>query len=161
MNKTTIWIIIAILVVAGLGAWWYASMQQPVAVVEDPGAQVAGQNEQGFADDSKDGGAAVSAFTVRLSEDGFSAATLTVKKGTTVTFINQSTHEMWIGSDEHPSHTGYDGTSRDEHCAQAIKSSFDQCGVGETYSFTFDKAGTWGYHNHRDASDHGTVVVTD
>lgn len=98
---------------------------------------------------------------VHLTARGFSPATLTVKKGTTVTFINDTTESMWVGSDQHPSHTGYAGTSKNEHCPDTAGVAFDQCAVGNSYSFTFNKVGTWGYHNHTNAGFKGAVTVTE
>ena len=68
---------------------------------------------------------------------------------------------MWIGSNVHPTHTDYDGTSRTTHCAPGYSgpAPFDQCGTGTTYSFTFTKAGTYQYHNHVASQNTGTVVV--
>lgn len=68
---------------------------------------------------------------------------------------------MWVASAMHPAHTGYDDTSKDQHCADGYAGAapFDQCGSGASYSFTFAKSGTWGYHDHRNASAHGTIIV--
>ena len=71
---------------------------------------------------------------------------------------------MWVGADEHPTHTEYDGTSTREHCSdgQTLGGSFDMCRAavaGEFWEYTFTKAGTFGYHNHVGASAVGTIVV--
>jgi plastocyanin len=70
---------------------------------------------------------------------------------------------MWVGSNNHPTHTKYDGSSTREHCENGEpvnKSVFDQCSSGEMYSFTFEKTGEFGYHNHLGAQDSGTVEVS-
>lgn len=82
---------------------------------------------------------------VSYSDAGFSPATLTVKVGTAVEFKNQSTKQMWVASDPHPTHTGYP--------------SFDQRQGGNTYSFTFTEPGTYPYHNHLAPRDKGVVIV--
>ncbi len=105
--------------------------------------------------------ASLSANTIHYTDAGFSPSTIIVKEGTVLTFINQSDRDMWVASDEHPSHTGYSGTSRSEHCATGANTSFDQCTKGNIYSFTFTKAGTWDYHDHVNAQFRGTVVVTE
>lgn len=90
------------------------------------------------------------AATVQYSDNGFSPATITVKKGTSVTFVNNSSAPMWVASNPHPTHTDLPG--------------FDQLSAadnGGTYSYTFQKTGSWGYHNHRSPGDTGTVVVTE
>lgn len=98
---------------------------------------------------------------VRYTEDGFSPSTITVPLGTTVTFANESSREMWVATDQHPSHTGYAGTSRSEHCPTGGEGAFDQCARGDSFAFTFDKAGIWAYHDHVNAQYKGTVVVTE
>ena len=80
----------------------------------------------------------------------FSPAVITVKKGTTVTWTNTGSAQVWIASDPHPTHTDYPGFD-----------SKAAIGTGETYSFTFDKVGSWGYHNHLNPTVKGTVIVTE
>ena len=100
--------------------------------------------------------------TITYGPQGFSPASLTVPAGTTVTFVDQGASRMWVASDPHPTHQAYDGTTKDQHCAAGYSGPvpFDQCSAGASYTFTFTKAGTWGYHNHGNAADKGTVVVT-
>ncbi len=99
--------------------------------------------------------------TVTYSGHGFSPSTVTIAKGGTVTFVNQSSNKMWVASDPHPTHQGYDGTTRSQHCAQGYTGAkpFDQCSTGNSFTFTFTKTGSWGYHNHDLHQDTGTVVV--
>ncbi len=99
--------------------------------------------------------------TVTYSASGFSPATITIAKGGTVTFVDQAGTPMWVASDEHPSHTEFDGTSRTTHCATGYTGTkpFDQCGAGQSYSFMFSKVGTFDYHNHSAAQYTGKVVV--
>lgn len=88
------------------------------------------------------------AVTVTYTDSGFSPASVSVKVGDTVEWLNQGTKQMWVASAPHPQHTDYPG--------------FDQLastGKGTTYSFTFTKAGTWKYHNHVNVKDFGSVVV--
>lgn len=90
----------------------------------------------------------------------FSPANVTIGKGGTVTFTD-SDGAMWVASDVHPLHASYDGTDRASHCAAGYSGAkpFDQCSRGSSYSFTFNKAGTYGYHDHLNASAQGTIVV--
>lgn len=103
--------------------------------------------------------------TVIYDGSGFSPAMLTVKRGETVTFVNQSTRGMWVATDEHPTHTSYDGTSTSEHCGKIGPSRddvFDQCITtqnGGSWSFIFTKAGNFDYHNHVAGGASGTIVV--
>lgn len=107
-------------------------------------------------------GTTLGTMTVAYTSQGFSPKDITVPIGTTVTFANQTSDRMWVGSAMHPTHEVYDGTMTSEHCAAGYTgpAPFDQCTASASYSFTFTKAGTWRYHNHADASDFGSVTVT-
>lgn len=97
---------------------------------------------------------------ITYTDSGFMPKTATIKNGTTVRFVNQSTHSLWVGSDAHPTHTNYDGTTLREHCASG--GAFDQChaaSAGESWEYTFLKTGSFGYHNHTSASHSGTISV--
>jgi len=97
------------------------------------------------------------AATVTYENGQFSPQTVTIKQGQTVRFESAGGN-MWVGVDQHPTHTQYDGTSLSEHC-NGGQESFDQCESGDTYSFTFDTTGEFGYHNHVNPSAGGTVIV--
>lgn len=87
---------------------------------------------------------------VAYTDSGYTPVSLTVKKGTMVTFVNQSGKGMWTASAVHPTHQVLPGF--DELKADA---------KGESYEYTFVKVGTWKYHNHVAPSDMGTVIVTE
>ncbi len=101
-------------------------------------------------------------YDVTYKESGYSPSTLTIKAGDTVTFKNQGPGGMWTASGMHPSHTVYSGTTLQQHCPDSANNSFDECqsvGTGQSWSFTFTKTGTWGYHNHVNASQFGKIIV--
>ena len=98
--------------------------------------------------------------TVRYGSSGFSPETVTISAGETVQFMNERADPMWVASDEHPTHTEYSGTSRNEHCGPGdAEEAFDQCESGDSFTFTFTQTGSWDYHNHLNPSDGGTIVV--
>lgn len=97
--------------------------------------------------------------TVTYTASGFVPQTVTITRGQSVTFIDQSGRGMWVASALHPTHASYSGTTLAEHCPDTTGTAFDQCAAGETYTFMFTKAGTWRYHNHVTGGDPGTVVV--
>ena len=104
-------------------------------------------------------------ITISYTDQGFSPKTASIPQGATVTFVNNSSEAMWVASNPHPVHTGYDGTSETTHCAAGYTgpAPFDECtqaSQGGTFSFTFTKVGTWGYHNHADHSMTGSITVT-
>lgn len=85
--------------------------------------------------------------TITLSANGFSSEVLTVKAGTKVTWINQSGQEATVNSSPHPTHTDYPPLNL---------GNFPDGGI---LSLTFDKPGTYKYHNHLDSSQKGTIIV--
>lgn len=87
------------------------------------------------------------AVTVTLTSSGFDPATITVKAGTKVTWVNKSGVEATVNSDKHPTHLLYTPLNL---------GSFVR---GASLSLVFDKPGSYGYHNHLDPSQTGTVVV--
>lgn len=99
---------------------------------------------------------------VIYTDSGYSPNTLRVKVGTVVTFKNQSSRAMWPASALHPTHAVYSGTSLTEHCPDTKGIAFDACtGIqpGNSWSFTFNKKGTWKYHDHLNPSFTGTIIV--
>ncbi len=93
---------------------------------------------------------------VIYSDSGYSPKEVNIKVGTVVTYKNESSLSMWPASAKHPSHSGYPTTGG------CLGSTFDACrGVlpGESWSFQFDIAGSWGYHDHLKPSYFGKVVV--
>lgn len=102
--------------------------------------------------------------TVTYTDQGFSPKSVSVAVGSSVKFVNNSTHKMWVASDAHPTHAKYDGTSTSQHCVSGSTTggTFDECTAvapGTVYTFTFSEAGSFTYHNHVQASDSGIVTV--
>jgi len=152
--STTSWVsALLVVIIIGLGAWWYTA-QAPTTAPEV-------NNDAGMPDDGVAPSTTPAVIKVIHFEDGFGPATVTVAKGSTVTWDNQSGGSMWVASAMHPAHAAYSGTTLAQHCNDAADVSFDQCKNGDTYSFTFDKAGTWAYHNHSNASQFGKVIVVE
>lgn len=148
MKSTIIGIVVVVLAAAG---WWYFTNRAPAPVAQAPVTNTA----------TTPGQSAPMQVTVTYSANGFFPSTITVAKGGTVTFVNQSGQRMWVASDPHPNHQGYDGTTRAQHCAADYTGAkpFDQCSSTDSYSFTFGKSGSWSYHNHSNDNDVGTIVV--
>jgi plastocyanin len=96
--------------------------------------------------------------TIYFTGSGFEPSNIIIEEGETVTWVNNASASMWVASNDHPEHTEYDGTSRPSDCNSG-EALFDQCSTGGEYSFTFNKTGTWGYHNHRPFVQGGRVVV--
>lgn len=161
--RNVLWILIAIVIIGG-GFWWYSMSGTPSPVVVDENASSAAPITATTTPETGATTPPATPSTVTVTYDGkaYSPATVTIKAGDTVIFKNTSGKNMWVASDEHPTHTAYDDTSRTTHCAAGFTGAtpFDQC-KAETadYSFTFTKTGTIEYHDHLNPSAHGTVTV--
>ena len=84
---------------------------------------------------------------VILSAQGFSPKTITIKKGETVTWINQSGKSGTVNSDPHPAHD---------------LNKFLNLGDfpnGSSVQAIFENAGTYQYHNNYSPQQTGIVVV--
>lgn len=111
--------------------------------------------------------------TVEITSDGFQPETVTIQKGGKVTWVNKMNDQVWIASDNHPTHTiypevdyegSYQGSQGCTSKGQPVKGAFDSCeGIvqGETFIFTFEHSGEWGYHNHFSPGMTGTVKVVE
>ena len=84
---------------------------------------------------------------IKFTDTGFEPKAVTIKKGTAVTFTNDSARTMWVASAPHPTHTDYP--------------EFDQKATGNEYVFIFDKVGAWKFHNHNPFVGGGVITVTE
>ncbi len=152
MNKLLIGIVV--IIIGGAVGWYYFKGTGPKpnftgtsAVAES--TPTPGTGSQG--DMTASGSTALQGNTVVTYTDaGFSPKSVAVKRGTTVTFKNESSGNMWVASGVHPTHRLLPG--------------FDELtGVtkGGTYDYAFVKVGTWQYHNHLKPTDLAIVVVTE
>lgn len=88
---------------------------------------------------------------IHMSEQGYEPDTIQITPGTTVIFENAGDSDFWPASDHHPSHTQYNNTNLEQHCKPGATPSFDACkGIepGQTYEFTFNREGTFAFHDH-------------
>lgn len=93
---------------------------------------------------------AVATFTVLMKKDSFEPETVTIKKGATLEFKNVDTTARWPASNIHPTH--------------GIYPEFDPrqpIDPGQSWNFTFDKIGSWKYHDHLIPSIRGNIIVAD
>lgn len=159
-NKSTVVVVVLILLVLLLGGAVYAFRHQLKAMVSPVKEEAINKVENKLTEEKTEGqnkaveeGNAMVAPNVEIdyTAAGFSPNTVTVKKGMVVKFTNKSGSQMEVASNPHPTHTDYPGFDQ-------WKSLFKGQDV---YPFSFDKVGTWGYHNHMKPTDKGTVVVTE
>ncbi|MDO8505510.1 MAG: hypothetical protein Q7S48_02960 [bacterium] len=85
---------------------------------------------------------------VEYSAGMFNPSTIRVLVGTTITFVNKGTKEVWPASGRHPAHDicpGFDAL-------KGLKQ-------GETYSYVFDKVAECPFHNHLAPGEKGSIEV--
>lgn len=87
------------------------------------------------------------AATITYSGSGFLPEKVTVKSGQSIAIRNDSSTEVQFDSDPHPIHT----TNKELNV--------EIVAPGEVKTFTVTKTGTFGYHNHLNPSQEGTIVV--
>jgi plastocyanin len=90
---------------------------------------------------------AKSSVTISYVKGGFNPASVTVKSGGTVTIKNDSSEQLEFNSNPHPVHT------------DNPELNVGSIAPGQSKTITVVKVGTWGYHNHLDPSDQGTIIV--
>lgn len=154
MNKPLIIIVVIIVIIGGFFLFFGKSNAPVVDKMTTSNTEAANPKVNGVPVDigaKMETGTVetITKVTVNYTDSGFSPKTVTIKKGDSITFINESNGGMSVASDPHPTHTNYP--------------AFDQYKSGEkgskSYTFVFDKIGSWGYHNHLNSSNTGLVVV--
>ena len=95
-------------------------------------------------------------FLISYTDRGFEPNMVTIKRGESVRFTNNSDAPLWVAATG-KSGTIYPGTG--DECGQ---SAFDSCmrlAPGEFWEYTFTLAGTWSYKNNLDSSRMGVIRV--
>ena len=87
--------------------------------------------------------------TVHMTNDGYSPKVLKIEQGQTVEFVNDSDEDYWPASDPHPIHTSYPGFDAEKTILP-----------GQSWDFTFNRTGRYGYHNHLAPETHAEVVIS-
>jgi plastocyanin len=90
------------------------------------------------------------AHLITMNPEGFEPSEISIKKGETVSFVNEDSEYRWPASNIHPTHEIYP----DFDPLEPVK-------PGEVWSFTFDEAGEWRFHDHLLPRFTGTIRVSD
>lgn len=88
--------------------------------------------------------------SVVLQKDGFYPKEITINKGDTITFTTTRENPFWPASNLHPTHEIY--------------SEFDPkqpIDPKNSWSFQFNKAGSWNYHDHIHPNFRGKITVVE
>lgn len=86
--------------------------------------------------------------TITLTKGGFEPENVYISRGTEVAFVTERKSDFWPASDLHPYHQIY----ADFDPKKAISPD-------DRWSFTFNKDGRWGYHDHIDTISMGSIIV--
>ncbi len=87
-------------------------------------------------------------YKVVLGENGFEPQNITIKKGDVIEFSTSGDKHFWPASDIHPTHGIYP-----EFDPQ------DAIQPGKTWSYKFEKTGTWRFHDHLAPYHTGRITV--
>lgn len=87
------------------------------------------------------------ASTITYDGSSFNVSAATINAGSTVKVVNSSSDALAFDSDPHPTHT--DNPELNE----------GDIAPGDSRTFVIEKKGTWGFHNHLDPSQHGSIKV--
>lgn len=85
---------------------------------------------------------------VTLDESGFIPQTISIKRGDTVEFQSALQEPFWPASDLHPTHGIYPEFDPQEPVE-----------AGSSWQFTFDKSGSFKYHDHLSPFFRGIIIV--
>jgi plastocyanin len=86
---------------------------------------------------------------VMITNAGFSPETIKIKKGQTIEWMNQDATPHQVASDPYPDHSVLPHLFSEQPLAQ-----------NESFNYTFEKSGTFTYHDNLKPVDFkGTVVV--
>jgi plastocyanin len=147
MKKVAV-IIVALLVVGGAAAAFFILNDKDDTSTSNTSTQAdnSGENESTQQESAtEESETAVATDEVEIENFAFGPDAITVKKGTKVTWTNKDSTKHTVTPDEEGG--AFEGS---ELLAQ-----------DESYSFTFDQAGTYTYHCQPHPEMTGTVVVTE
>ncbi len=114
--------------------------QLPVAPIQVPNAKQKEQHAQATGKPTA---------TVHMTNVGYSPRVLKIHQGQTVEFVNDSNEDYWPASDPHPIHTDYPGFDAGKTILP-----------GQSWDFTFNRTGHYGYHNHLAPETHAEVIIS-
>lgn len=144
-------IIIGLLVViAGAGAFFFTSNSDDLSNTTSQNTESATANDVPATQSTEEQPATNtqdSTITIAYTNEGFKPSSLSVKVGTTVTVKNESSKPLKFSSDPHPEHT-------DEK-----ELNMTTLSPNKSDTFTATKAGRYGFHNHLNEDESGTLIV--
>ena len=142
MKKSSTMIIVTIVVIVVLAGGYAVYHSRKTVTPAGPTTTGSSSNTPTSSTPTKQ-----AAATITYSDNGFSPASTTITSGQSVTFVNSSSSTIQVDSDPHPAHT--DDTDLNVGTIAA----------GQSKTITVTKRGTFGIHNHLDASNRASVTI--
>lgn len=147
MNKSVV--IVAIVAVLAIGGVLVVTMQDDTnennTTEQTPSTSQNADEQDAGTELETDQAPAAAESSVVIEDFAFKQATITVKKGTKVTWTNKDSVSHTVTPDE---------TSNDFQGSELL-------GKGQSYSYTFSKTGTFKYHCQPHPQMTGTVIVVE
>ena len=136
MKNKVIIVILVVVIVAVVGFSVYFLLKKPAVngnmnITNTPYANIKVENE------------------VIIKMASFNPSVLNIKVGQSVTWTNDDPYSRWVISDPHPKHD----ILPDLDSGKLIQ--------GQSYSYTFKKAGEWGYHDELNPIKKGIIIVEE
>lgn len=138
-------IYIGVVVILFLGIGAFVFFQNTPAKNDSTSSSISTNTENTSSSEVKD------AVTITYTSSGFSPNTVIVKSGGLITWMNNSDGQVQVGANPHPIHTGNKEITGNEFTLDLDK--------GQQKTMTVNKTGTFGYHNHINADETGTIIV--
>lgn len=134
---------LAVAAIAAAGGYTLTKNEAGPSVPPGQPAQPAADREEQIPAEDETAAEAV----ITYGQTGFRPETLRVRAGETVTVNNDSDRTIQFDSDPHPAHT--DNTQL----------NIDTIRPGQSKTFTVSRTGTFGYHDHLNPDETGTIIV--
>ena len=152
-------IIIAVIIVVIIGAFawfFYASNQtktedSAATTTQEEPESTSTSSENKNEIDLSEKNEITAGSKVTYSDSGFSPGSITVKSGASITWVNDSSSTVQVGSANHPTHTINQQLTGDEFVIELAP--------GESKTVQLEKTGNWGYHDHLKPSITGSIAV--
>ena|SRR3989338_8944018 len=141
-NKTLLFVVIGVLLLAGVFVLSKNQSQVEPTTQVQPTAGV--KDEEDVMEKEEDENEKA---TISVTDTGFEPQTVTIKAGTEVVWINNTSATTNVSSAKHPTHLEYPPLNL---------ANFEP---GESVSLVFTEPGTYKYHDHLNPTKFGTVVV--
>lgn len=143
---------VVLVVAAGFGVYSLVSKEDAdqhdhTSESSDHSHDTSSETESSTPADTGSEEASSEATVITYTNSGFSPKVITVTSGTTVTIKNESSRNMQFDSDPHPAHTTNE------------ELNVEDVAPGQSQTFVVKRTGTFGYHNHLNASQTGTIIV--